>query len=236
MSPAEGLIRMSACSPCFVLPPIDVRRWPSVREAFCESAAMPLVQAWRDVPEEAFCPGSVRMGMHADALWTLADLDDDDIVVPPADFNDAVFMKGDVFEMFFQPEGQRSYFEFHVTPGNVHLQLRFPDHGAAREIRCGSADPLLPFKIDEARFESWTEVREGRWSVLSRIPWASIVEEPSASAAGRIRFSFCRYDWTRGRSRPVLSSTSPHRALDFHRIGEWRTLARAPAASEFPGT
>jgi hypothetical protein len=38
----------------------------------------------------------------------------------------------------------------------------------------------------------------------------------------RIRFS--RYDYTRGMGEPVLSSTSPHRRLDFHRQHEWGTL------------
>jgi len=38
------------------------------------------------------------------------------------------------------------------------------------------------------------------------------------------RFSFSRYDASRGTRPPVLSSTSPHQALNFHRIHEWGNL------------
>jgi len=39
-----------------------------------------------------------------------------------------------------------------------------------------------------------------------------------------LRFSFSRYDAVRGRSAPLLSSTSAHSTLDFHQQEAWGTL------------
>ena len=200
----------------------------AVRSAFVLSERLPLLQAWRESPEEGFRPGTVRVGTRGGALWILAELADDDIFNPVTAFNDPAFLKGDAFEMFFAPEGQSSYREFHVTPANARLQLRFPRPGAARELPCDAGDPLGPFKVAEPLFESWTDAGAGRWSVLARVPLASIGEKENASPQRRggavIRCSFCRYDWTRGVDRPVLSSTSPHPVCDFHRIAEWGAL------------
>jgi hypothetical protein len=43
------------------------------------------------------------------------------------------------------------------------------------------------------------------------------------------RFSFSRYDYTRGRVAPVISSTSPHAKADFHHQQEWGILRLASA-------
>jgi hypothetical protein len=201
----------------------------AARCAFAAALPLALRQAWRAKPEEGFQPASVRVGVRDSALWILAELADRDIVDPPAAFNDPAFLKGDAFEMFFAPEGQPASFEFHITPGNVRLQLRFPQPGAARAAPRDAKDPLAPFKVEEPLFESWTTIAEERWSVLARVPLLSIVEKknpfPAMGGGAVIRSSFCRYDWTRGRDQPVLSSTSPHPVCDFHRIEEWRPLA-----------
>ena len=209
---------------CPALAGFDPGDAPSARRALTAAAPLPLVQAWREFPEEGFRPGTVRVGTQGGALWIFAELADDDIFNPVTAINDPAFLRGDAFEMFFAPEGQSSYREFHVMPGNARLQLSFPRPGAARGAPCRAGDPLGPFKVDEALFESWTAVGAGRWSVLARVPLASIVDEKNAPPAvgGRvIRCSFCRYDWTRGCDRPVLSSSSPHPVCDFHRIDEW---------------
>lgn len=215
---------MTAPVPCPVLSPFDPRTWSSVRGAFSDVAALPLMQAWGEKPEERFRPADVRVGVRDDALWVLAELDDDDVFNPVTAFNEAAFQRGDVFEMFFAPAEQSAYFEFHVTPGNARLQLRFPQEGAARAAPRGGDDSLGPFTVGEPLFESWTDVRAGGWSVLAKVPFASIIEGAPAALPRQIHFSFCRYDWTRGCAHPVLSSTSPHSVCDFHRIEEWGIL------------
>ena len=216
----------------------DPLKFSSVRSAFSGLPGVALGQSWLKKTEEAFRPAVVRAAFQDGAVWVFSELEDDDIVSWPVSFNEAEFMRGDAFEMFFAPEGQAAYFEFHVTPSNSVLQLRFPGRGVAREGRPSGEDPLAPFKVGDRLFESWTWVEKGGWFVLSRIPLSSIVEKENALPGDGegivMRFSFCRYDWTTGCSRPVLSSSSPHTACDFHRIEEWGRLEIPPTQAVFP--
>jgi hypothetical protein len=63
-----------------------------------------------------------------------------------------------------------------------------------------------------------------RWHVLAVIPFSVVAHGRRVAAGARWLFSFSRYDYTRGVAEPMLSSTSPHRRLDFHRQHEWGTL------------
>ena len=210
---------------CGPLAPFEEGSLDAARGAFSSCEPLYLGQSWRDSPEDGFRPGVARVGSQGGSILFLADLDDADIVAPRAEFNDAAFKAGDAFEIFLAPEGQHSYCEFHVTPGNARLQLRFPRPGAAREAPKYAGDPLAPFKIREPLFSSRVFLwgKGDGWSVLARVPLASILEgrrDPPPA----IRFSLCRYDWTSGKGDPVLSSASEHRACDFHRVEEWMTM------------
>jgi hypothetical protein len=57
--------------------------------------------------------------------------------------------------------------------------------------------------------------------VLALIPVASVCEHVRPLAGSEWRFSFSRYDYTRGTDAPVISSTSPHAEPSFHRLQEW---------------
>jgi hypothetical protein len=57
--------------------------------------------------------------------------------------------------------------------------------------------------------------------VAVEIPFAVVCEVFLPRAGDRGLFSFSRSDYTRGRKKPVLSSTSPHKVLNFHRQEEW---------------
>ena len=75
-------------------------------------------------------------------------------------------------------------------------------------------------------FQSRAEVlhADHLWRVVARVPFAVVMETESFQPGCRWKFSFSRYDYTRGRAKPVLSSTSPHLRLEFHRQEEWGTL------------
>jgi hypothetical protein len=51
-----------------------------------------------------------------------------------------------------------------------------------------------------------------------------VCDRPGPLASAEWLFSFSRYDYTRGRGEPVISSTSPHAAPAFHRQQEWGRL------------
>ena len=56
------------------------------------------------------------------------------------------------------------------------------------------------------------------------IPINLVVGDPANPGNAPWRFSFSRYDHTRGANNPVLSSSSPHQELDFHRQEDWGRL------------
>jgi len=56
------------------------------------------------------------------------------------------------------------------------------------------------------------------------IPAASVLDRLCPLPGSQWHFSFCRYDYTRGRPEPVISSTSALAQPDFHRLAEWGNL------------
>lgn len=159
------------------------------------------------------------------SLALFATLRDRDVFNPVEHFNVPAFPHGDVFEIFLQPEGQAAYYEFHVTPGAALLQLRWAEPMRAVPLDWTSAaDPLLPHKITRWRFRAQTRpVRQG-WEVHVEIPLRRIFEENAPWNGSRLRVNFARYDYTRGRLRPVLSATATLSEPDFHRSPEWHSL------------
>lgn len=217
----------------FLPPAIDCRPLPAfradslaaVRAAFGGATAVPLQQAWRDVNEPDFAPGIVRTGWGPGALLVFAELTDRDIFTRAERHNDRFWQLGDTFEMFLQPDDEPAYVELHVTPSNLRLQLRF---SAPPTSDAASGDPFETSLIRADVFHSrtWIASSDGLWCVLATIPWAVVTGQAPASqlGGGNWRFSFSRYDYTRGREQPVISSTSPHAQPAFHRPDEWGTL------------
>jgi hypothetical protein len=79
---------------------------------------------------------------------------------------------------------------------------------------------LLPG--DAFRSKVW--VSGDRWQVFAGIP-ASLVSGGHTRLSGSCwRFSFSRYDYTRGNPEPVISSSSPHARADFHCKQDWGFL------------
>lgn len=182
-----------------------------------------LRQGWRDQPEPRFRPATVRVARYQLDLVVAAELVDEDIFNPVAEFNAPAFPYGDVFEIFVRPESQEVYYELHVSPRNQLFQLRIPSSAHFRMARGMSC--LEPWKIGKpiVRSQVHIDAQAGRWWVVALVP-LSIAEDGQPVDGTRWQFSFCRYDYTRGQPEPVLSSTSPHIRPDFHRQSEWGWL------------
>jgi len=188
------------------------------------SETVELRQGWHRESEPFFRPGRVRTGWTRTTLVVAAELEDADIFNPTTAFNDPAFTMGDVFEIFLRPETQEAYYEFHISPHNQQFQLRIPS-GVAFQLARGSGS-IDHWKIREPVLSSRTTIRaaEKKWWVAAVIPFDLVAGRSSVTAGSRWRFSFCRYDYTRGSPRPILSSSSPHPQADFHRQAEWGTL------------
>ena len=212
------------------LRPVSSLSIPAMKTTFVTEWKMQ--QAWLPQPDYDWQPATVRVGWNCEAMLIEAELTDHDIFNPVTEFNQAAFKDGDVFEMFLRPEGQTAYFEFHVTPSNQLLQLRFANDREVYQLPAGDTldERLDANKLWKARITSSVRVDAAtrRWIVNATIPFSLVVESEPMQPGARWLCSFCRYDYTRGRRAPVLSSTSPHARCDFHRQQEWQPV-------EFPG-
>jgi hypothetical protein len=209
---------------CLRLANFDISNWNTIKEAFADALPCDLLQAWREIPEAEFQPAQARAGWRDGALWVYAELSDRDIFNDAAYFNDRTYELGDLFEILIRPEGQDDYFEFHITPENQQLQLHWPDADAIWKFD-ERHESLKPYFVPKVLLASQTEVQHQNhfWRVLAKIP-SSVALSKNIQAGDVWTFSFSRYDSTRGKSEPVLSSCSPHAQPRFHRQHEWGKL------------
>ncbi len=210
---------------CRKLPDFNPSDWPSVAAAFSASEACEMQQVWLPARQAGCLPATVRTGHDTGGLWVYAHLQDDDPFNPETEFNAPSYTRGDVFEMFLRPADQLAYIELHVTPENQIFQLRIPSAAAFATPKT-NPQGAYAWLIPTPAFDHWTRVDRaaGWWEVLARVPFATVAESGTAPAGTRWHFSFCRYDYTRDIQAPVLASTSPHPACNFHRQTEWGTL------------
>ncbi|CAM3059242.1 hypothetical protein [Rariglobus hedericola] len=181
-------------------------------------AGLDFAQSWFPQLEADFKPGRVWLGIQGDDLVAYAVLEDDQPSNRATQLNDATWIMGDALELFFHAEGRPAYYEFHVTPDNVRLQLFFPSREAFLERR-----KHTHWAVADSRFESAARVNDTRtqWEAVMRIKLALVLDEPRDDGSRRFRFSFSRYDYQPGRKRPVTSATTRLHAPDFHYIPEW---------------
>lgn len=215
----EWTSHMSIRITCRPIPPFVGNDLSRVRAAFASATPIRLGQAWRNTPERDFATGVVRTGSRRDSLLVFADLSDRDVFTQAKRHNDRFWEIGDTFEIFLQPEGQSAYVELHVTPNNLRLQLKFDRPPSVNE-----PDPFSKALITRPVFDSktWTNPAGPGWCLLAEVPIDRLfgVKLPNSNW----RFSFGRYDATRNREQPIISSSSKHSQPAFHRPDEWDRL------------
>jgi len=172
-------------------------------------------QSWLPQTEPAFAPGRVAFDLSGNELVIRAELSDAHVMGDVFPFNFPAFKRCDAFEIFLGPADENVYYEFHVTPSNSVLQLRFD--GA------GQTESLEEHMVSDPLFQSETSLTSEGWSVLARVRLDSLF--PTSHSEWLL--SFGRYDYTPGESKPVISSTSPHAVCNFHRKEEWRRVRLA---------
>jgi len=179
-------------------------------------------QHWRNGESEAgFNPGWARI------QWSKAALHYDAILLGTKPHNRAFRLNqrtwelGDVVEIFLQIGGEPRYVELHVTPENHRLQLLWPVGGLER-VR-GEEAGLEEFMMPTADWvTSSTQIGPGFWAAHVIVPF-SILGLTSNGLIPTLRSAVCRYDYGT-RDTPVLSSTAPLQAPDYHRLNDWQTI------------
>lgn len=170
-------------------------------------------------PEHAFRPGEAAVWWTDGALWLLATLQDDEPVCSATENHQHLWQLGDVFETFLRVAPSEEYLELHVSPTAHRLQLRFPDAETVARFRAANL-PIDDFIVKESLFDFLVRPVPRGWQVLSRIPHPGIVE------GAALLLSCSRYDAAPDRD-PVLSSTSRHIEVNFHRQQDWTAITLA---------
>ena len=218
---------------CDRIAPVLLGDWVALDAAMAGAHRWQLDQAWLPATDRRFEPAEARVAWTREALVILGTLRDRDVFNPVEDFNEPSFQLGDVFEVFIKPSNQEAYFEFHVSPHNQVMQLRWPApprrmlHADKLRVNRGASSEMLqPYKVSTPRIATATRsMPDGNgWQVWVEIPLKMMMDSPASLADSRWRLSLSRYDYTRGEKRPVLSSTSSHSQLDFHRVEDWQDL------------
>jgi hypothetical protein len=210
---------------CKLLPEFNADDWQSVSEVFSDAKPLHFAQAWLDKEQPRFQPATAFLGWQEDALWVYGELNDIDIYNDATQLNQNTWSLGDAFEIFFRPfpaSPSLVWFEFHVTPENQKLQLRWPDSREATE-QLFKQYGLSHFYIPEIVFESRVQVTQAnnQWRVLLKIPAANVIDKKCIAAGDEWMISLARYDYTRGETEPILSSTSAYTIPAFDRQEDW---------------
>jgi hypothetical protein len=210
---------------CRTLPAFDPAELETVQSAFQGATPCSFAQTWLDREALNFSPGSVRVGLGKSSLLVFAQMSDTDIFNGATKLNQRTWELGDVFEIFLRGSENGSYVELHVTPNNKRLQLCYPDSAAVASAR--KTGDLDDFLIRRKLFNSrtWINRQKNQWCVYAEIPTEVVTGPTGLVDSMQWRFSFGRYDYTRGAREPVISSTSLHRVADFHRHHEWGVMS-----------
>jgi hypothetical protein len=202
---------------------LSLGAWPPA--TWAKARPLALRQTWHSAPESGLQPARVWLATTKDRFVVLAELEDHDIMTSARRHNDPLWDLGDVLEIFLRHTGRPEYYEFHVAPNGVTLDLRYPRFYASR------ASGIAPYLLDQPHFSAWVQCDPivNRWRVAATIPAANLVPANILGTETEWQFSFSRYDCGPDRS-PIFSSTSPHPVLGFHRVEDWLHF-RAPAFS-----
>ena len=169
---------------------------------------------------------TARLLWDKEAIYFHADMEDADLYADVEE-DDGACWENDVFELFFKPSAAKSgYYEFEVTPKNVHLDMYLPSRGSGGFRRWGK----------DRKFAWQTKVvlkgtlnnpkdRDEGWSVEGRIPWSDLAPTGGAPAAGDVwKFILCRYDYSIDFPEAELSATAPLTRPDYHHYEDYSQL------------
>ena len=152
-----------------------------------------------------------------DALLLYVLFQDSDIFNTAVSNDQPTWEMGDVVEFFIQLPGHVDYYEFHVTPDNVTLQLHLP---------CNEKQYILNYgdNLFDGGLKSYVQVchENNFWYVEMEVPYAGL--GISRSEADGSRFSVGRYNYSRKWDKPEISSTSDFGNSGFHSPECWHVL------------
>ena len=132
--------------------------------------------------------------------------------------NEKTWTTGDVIEFFIQAEGRDDYYEFHLTPEGIRLQLHLPHYSLLRKVPfenkicdCGLAAKTLSLSDD-------------LWVGEMRVPFASLSEN-GEEGMGEAKYCVSRYYYVNA-LEIEYSSYPPLPARGYHNPPCWACLKK----------
>lgn len=191
------------------------------RYAGCES--LPFRQHWVSPSAMPHEPARAWAGWNKFGLCLYAEMTDYDIFTRGTADNQPFWELGDTCEFFIKPGwDQPSYWEIHVTPNNLILDLRIPDRDAYMKGSPTFAEVIQA--ESQARKLGRVFLEKQLWTAELWVPWATFgvagVPGPEVSWG----LAVCRYSYTRPRQEPEYSSTAALTKLSYHRHEEYHGL------------
>ncbi len=170
--------------------------------------------------EESDCEAGCGCVVAGDkAFYVHALFYDSDIFNQATQSNiDPTWKLGDVMEFYLQLPGHKDYYEFHVSPDNVILQLHLP---------CNERQYIMNYENNifqgglQSKVQSIPE--ENLWYAEMVLPYSNF--DISAEDVKGSRFAICRYNYYKGHEEPETSSTAKLSGRRFHNPECWHVLS-----------
>jgi hypothetical protein len=194
-------------------------------QKYRECEPLPLVQWWQGGARAPVEGGVCYVGCDPRGLWFYAYLEDSSITTRARRDNEKMWELGDTVEFFVKPgEGREDYWEVHVTPNDLIMDILIPSRERyfAGEIPW---DDVVAAESGSAK-RVWVSAAEDRWAVELCIPWAAVGYEAVPGAGTVWQVAVCRYNYSEGPGAGSLelSSTAHLTELNFHRYEEHTDL------------
>jgi hypothetical protein len=179
-----------------------------------------------------------RFLVDEENLYIGAEVQDKDLVCNPESLHrtkDSLFLDGDVFEVFLQPEeSETTYYEFHVNPLNANWDARYiARNGYMPWTEPASWQSGMKSAVQIKGTVNVIDSDKG-WTIELAIPLKAITnakgEQASVSTGKKWRFSICLYDYQIGYDDANNSSTlkyfssSKMPVINYHNRGYYNFL------------
>jgi len=190
---------------------------------FATAPTLPLIQAWinpNTLPTEQ---GTAKIAWNDNAICFLMQLENKNPNTKATQNNQKMWELGDTVETFIKPGiDQTGYWEVHVTPNNLLMDIYIKDRTPymAEKITFQDAVKYNSNAQKHVTIDSVNNI----WTIELQIPWQTFNLQHPPKIGTQWQFAICRYNYNPNNPEPELSSTAYLTKLSFHNYEDYHTL------------
>ncbi len=185
--------------------------------AYASALCLPLSQHWcNGMPQEQ---GHAYIAACAEGLRLYSWFEEATPYTTATHNNQRLFELGSVVEFFICPSGTSTYWEIHLSPNGLIMDIRIPDRDALMRGALDWSEVIAP--ASHARYTGNTTATA--WTTEIIVPWACF-ERTGIPTGENWGVAVCRYNYPDRLEDPELSATAPFTELSFHRIEEFNRI------------